>query len=88
MFSGEREDLKPDKLKQWLRTVKKHLGRSGLNDDSPGVADYYGAYTEGKANNAYQTLYREVEDLNLAQLTQCLQQLFEAFTTTDDTYHK
>ena len=88
MFSGEGEDLKPDKHKQWLRTVLKHLARSGLNDDSPGVADYYSAYTDGKANNAYQTLDREVEDLTLAQLTQRLQQLFEASTNTDDTYHK
>jgi len=88
MFSGEGEDLKPDKLKQCLRTIKKHLARSGMNDNSPGVADYYGAYTDGKANNAYQTLDREVEDLTLAQLTQRLQQLFEASTNTDDTYHK
>ena len=88
MFSGDGEDLKPVKLKRGLRTVKKHLARSGLNDDSPGVADYYGAYTDGKANNAYQTLDREVEDLTLAQLTQRFQQLFEASTNTDDTYHK
>jgi len=88
MFSCEAEDLKPDKLKRWLRTVKKHLARSGLNDDSPGVADYYGACTDGKANNTYQTLDREVEDLTLAQLTQRLHQLFEASTNTDDTYHK
>ena len=27
MFSGEGEDLKPDKLKRWLRTVKKQLAR-------------------------------------------------------------
>jgi len=67
MFSGKEEDLKPDKLKRWLRTVKKHLARSGLNNDSPGVADYYSAYTDGKANNAYQTLDKEVEDLTLAQ---------------------
>ena len=52
------------------------------------MADYYGAFTDGKANNAYQTLDREVEDLTLAQLTQRLQQLFEASTNTDDTYHK
>jgi len=87
MFSGEGEDLKPDKNKRWLRIVKKHLARSGLNDDSPVVADYYGAYTDGKANNAYQTLDRAVEDLTLAQLTQRLQQLIEASTNTDDTYH-
>jgi len=88
MFSGEGADLKPDKLKRWLRAVKKHLARSGLNNDSPGVADYYGAYTDGKANNAYQTLDKEVEDLTVAPLTQRLQQLFEASTNTDDTYHK
>jgi len=88
MFSGEGEDLKSDKLKRWLKTVKKHLARSGLNDDSPGVADYYGAYTDGKANNAYQTLDREVEDLTVAQLTKRLQQLFEAATNTDDIYPK
>jgi len=88
MFSGEGEDLKSDKHKRWLRTVKKYLARSGLNNDSPGVADNYGAYTEGKANNTYQTLDREVEDLNLAQLTQRLQQLFEASTNSDDTYYK
>jgi len=52
------------------------------------VADYYGAYTDGKANNSYYTLDREVEDLTLAQLTKRLQQLFEASTNTDDTYHK
>jgi len=88
MFSWEGEDLKPERFKRWLRTVKKHLARSALNDDSPGVADYYGAYTDGKANNAYQMLDSEVEDLTLAQLTQRFQQLFEASTNTDDTYHK
>jgi len=72
MFGGEGEDLKPDKHKHWLRTVKKPLARSGLNDDSPGVADYYGADTDGKANNAYQTLDRAAEDLTLPQLTQRL----------------
>jgi len=51
------------------------------------VADYYGAYTE-KANSVYQTLDREVEELSLAQLTQRFQQLFEASTNTDNTYHK
>jgi len=58
--------MQPDKLKRWLRTVKMYLARSGQNDDSPGVADYYGVYTEGMANNAYQTLDGEVEDLSLA----------------------
>jgi len=88
MFRGEGEDLKPDKLKRWRRTVKKHLARSGLNDNPTGVGDYDGAYTDGKANNLYQTPDREVDDLTLAQLTQRLEQLFEASTNTDDTYHK
>jgi len=88
MFSGEGEDLKADKLKRWLRTVKNHLARSELNDDFPGVADYYGADTEGKAKNAYQTLDREEGDLSVTQLTNPCQQLFEASTNTDDTYQK
>jgi len=87
-FSGEGEDLKPDKLKRLLRTVKKYLARCGLNDDSPGVAEYYGFYTEGKANNAFQTIDTEEEKLTLPQLTNRIQQLFEASTNTDDTYHK
>jgi len=88
MFSGEGEDLKQDKLKRWLRTVKTYLARSALNDDSPGVADYYGFYTEGEANNAFQTLDREEENLTLAQLTHRLQQPFEASTNTEDSYYK
>jgi len=88
MFSGEGEALTPDKLKRWLRIVKKYLARSGLNDDSPGVADYYGFYTEGKANNAFQTLDTEEENLTLSQLTHCFTQLFEDSPNTDDTYHK
>jgi len=45
------------------------MARSGLNDDSAGVAEYYGFYTEGKANNAFQTLDTEEENLTLPQLT-------------------
>jgi len=52
------------------------------------VADYYGFYTEGKANNAFQTLETEEENLTQPQLTHCFQQLFEVSTNTDDTYHK
>jgi len=87
-FSGEGEDLKPDKLKRWLRTVKKCLARSGLNDNTPGVADNYGFYTEGKANNGFQTLDTDEENLTLPQLTHRFQQLCEASTNTDATYHK
>jgi len=52
------------------------------------VADYYDFYTKGKANNAFQTLEREEENLTLAELTQRFQQLFEASTNTNDTCHK
>jgi len=65
-----------------------HLGLSGLNDDTPGVLDHYGFYTEGKANNAFQILDTEEENLTLLRLTQHFQQLFEASTNTNNTYHK
>jgi len=88
IFSGKGKDLKPDKLKRWLISVKKYLVRSGLNNDSPGVADYYGFYTEGKANNPFKIIDREEENVTLPGLTHRLQQRFEATTNTDDTYHK
>ena len=87
-FSSEGEDRKLDILKQWVRTVKKYLARSGLNDNSPRVVDNYGFYTEGKASNAFQTLDTEEQNLTLPRLTHHFQQLFEASTNTDDTYHK
>jgi len=65
LFGVEGENLKPGKLNRWLRTVKQYLERSGLNDDSLGVADYYCVYTEGKANNAVPTLAREEANLTV-----------------------
>jgi len=59
-----------------------------VNDDSPRVADYYGFYKEGKANNAFLTLDTEEENLTVPQRTRRFQQLFEGFTNTDDIYHK
>ena len=50
------------------------------------MADYFGFYTEGKANNAFQTLDTEEDNLTLPQLTHRFEQLFEASTNTDDTY--
>jgi len=70
------------------QTVKKYLARSGLNDDSPGVADYSGFYREGRASEAFQTIDTEEENLTLPQLSYRFQQLFEASTNTDDTYHQ
>jgi len=52
------------------------------------VADYYGVYTEGKANKAFQTIDTEEENLTLLPLTHRLQQRCEASTNRDDTYHK
>ena len=51
------------------------------------MVDYYGFYTVGKANNAFQTLDTEEENLTLLQLTHRFQQLFKASINTDDTYH-
>ena len=88
IFTGKGQDLKPDKLNVYLRTGKKYRATSEPNHDSPALVDYYGAYTEGKANKAYQMLDRGVEDLSLAQLTQRLHPLFKASTNTDHKYHK
>ena len=88
MFSGEPEDLQQDNLKRWLTRSKKYVVRLGLNYDFSAVADYYGAYTEGKAIHGYQMQDREAENLGLVQLKNRFQQLFEASTNTDDTYHK
>ena len=45
-FSGEGNDLKPDKLKRWFREVKKYVSKHDINDDREDVVDYYGAFTE------------------------------------------
>ena len=39
-FSGEGDDLKPDKLKRWFREVKKYLSKYDINDDTEDVVDY------------------------------------------------
>lgn len=65
-----------------------YLARSEPTHESPGVADYYGIYREGKAKNALQTLDTEEENITLVQLKDCLKQFFEAETNTDDTCHK
>ena len=52
------------------------------------MADYYGFYTEGKANNLFHTIETEEEKLTLPQLTRRFPHLFAACTNTDDTYHK
>ena len=41
-FSGEGEDLKLNKLQRWFKTMRKCLAKSGITDDTPDVADWYG----------------------------------------------
>ena len=45
-FSGDGDDRKPDKLKQWFREVRKYLSKQDVHDDTEGVVDYYGVFTE------------------------------------------
>ena len=63
-FSGEGDDLKPDKLKRWLQEVKKYLSKHAVNDDTEDVVDYYGAFTEERAHNAYLTLLDEYDEVS------------------------
>ena len=89
-FSGEGDDLKPDKLKRWFREVKKYLSKHDVNDDTEHVVDYYGAFTEERAHNAYLTLLDEYDEVSptLEEFKTRFTQLFEASTNTDDLYRK
>ena len=89
-FSGEGDDLKPDKLKQWFREVKKYLSKHDVNDDTEDEVDYYGAFTEERAYNAYLTLLDEYNEVSptLEQFKTRFTQLFEASTNTNDRYQK
>ena len=87
-FSGEDQVLKPNKLQRWFKTTRKCLAKSGITDNTPDVADWYGMYTEGAAQSAFQTLDDEQENLTLDQLKACFRQLLEASTNPDNTYHK
>ena len=89
-FSGEGNDLKPDKLKRWFREVKKYLSKHDVNNDTEDVVDYYGAFTEERAHNAYLTLLDEYDEVSptLEQLKTRFKHLFEAPTNTDDLNQK
>ena len=89
-FSGEGDDLKPDRLKRWFREVKKYLSKHDVDDDTEDVVDYYGAFTEDRAHNAYLTLLDEYDEASpsLEQFKTRFKQLFEASTNTDDLYQK
>ena len=89
-FSGEGDDLKPDRLKRWFREVKKYLSKHDVDDDTEDVVDYYGAFTEDRAHNAYLTLLDQHDEASptLEQFKTRFKQLFEASTNTDDLYQK
>ena len=89
-FSGEGDDLKPDKLKRWFWEVKKYLSKHDVNDDIEDVVDYYGAFTEERAHNAYLILLDEYDEVSptLEQFITRFKQLFEASTNTNDLYQK
>ena len=71
-----------------VHTMRKTLSKSGIADDTPDVTDWYGMYTKGAAQSAFQTLDDEYDNLTLDQFKARFKQLFEASTNTDDTYHK
>ena len=89
-FSGKGDDLRPDKLKRWFREVKKYLSKHDVNDNTEDVVDYYGAFTEERAHNAYLTLLDEYDEESptLEQFQTRLKLLFEASTNTDDLYQQ
>ena len=89
-FSGEGDNLKPDKLKRWFREVKKYLSKHDVNDDTDDVVDDYGAIKEVWAHNAYLTILDKYDEVSatLEQFKTKFKQLFEASTNTDDLYQK
>ena len=89
-FSGEGDDLKPHKLKRWVRVVRKYLSKHDVIDDTEDVVDYYGAFTEELAHNAYLTLLDEYDEVSptLEQFKTRFKQLFEVSTNTDDLNQK
>ena len=89
-ISGEGDHLKPDKLKRLFRELKKYLSKHDVNDDREDVVDYYGAFTEERAHNAYLTLPDEYDEVSptLEQFRTRLKLLFEASTNTNDLYQK
>ena len=89
-FSGEGDDLKPEKLKRWFWRVKKYLSKHDINDDTEDVVDYYRAFKEEPAHNAYLTLLDEYEEHSptLEQFRTRFKQLFESCTNTDNLYQK
>ena len=89
-FSGEGDDIKPEELKRWFREVRKYLSKHDVNNDREDVVDYYGAFTEERAHNAYLMLLDEYDEVSptLEQFKTRFKQLFEGSTNADDLYQK
>jgi len=89
MFSGEGDDLKPDKLKQWLLSVERYLSRQHMTEaNTPDIVDWYGGLTEGRAEGVFLTLMKDREPPTIEEFINQFKQLFESSTNTVDLYLK
>jgi len=88
-FSGEGDDLKPDKLKRWFLAVERYLSRHQITpENTPDIVDWYGGLTEGRAQGTYLTFMEGRTDPPLDEFKAKFKQLYEASTNTDDLYRK
>jgi len=89
-FSGEGDDLKPDKLKQWLLAVERYLSRHYMTEaNTPDILDWYSGLTEGRAEGAFLTFMKDREQPpTLEEFINKFKLLFESSTNTDDLYRK
>jgi len=89
-FSGKGDDLKPDKLKRWLLSVERYLSRHHMTEaNTPDIVDWYGGFTEGRAEGAFLTFMKDREQPpTLEEFINKFKQLFESSTNADDLYRK
>ena len=66
----------------------KTLGKLGITNDTPDVADCYGIYTKEAAQSVFHSLDDEYDNVTLDQIKARFSQLFVASTNTNNTYHK
>jgi len=61
-FSGEGDDLKPDKLKRGLLSVEPYISRHRMTEaNTPDIVVWYGGLTEGRAEGAFLTFMKDRE---------------------------
>lgn len=82
--------LKPDKVKRYMWAIKKYLLKDNIKDDTEDIEDYYGVFTEERADNAYITLMDEYQDISptLEQLRTRFKQLLQDFMYTNELWQK